>query len=115
GPDGLAVGACEQLAKAAADGVAVVHGAAALADALAALPPPAFRRADPRLDLVRLTSRDCEVLVAINGCGEPLAEEVRFEGEVTLTGVWRPERLAGNGRVVVTLDQWAVQIWEVHR
>ncbi len=85
-----------------------------LARALASMPVPAFRCDAPEVELVRFTGGR-EVLAVVNGGATDVTSTVRFDGDVTLRGVWREETLAGRDAVQLQIGAWQSQVWEVSR
>jgi beta-galactosidase len=97
----------EQLA-----GVRVVSDPAELAGALS---PQPFGCDVADLDVVRLTGNGREVLAAANNSGAAIDAKLTCDGRVRLRGCWTPDEVDGDGVVVVHLEPWAVQVWEVTR
>lgn len=84
-------------------------------DAEALIPIPPFRTTDSSLDLHFFTGNGREVLAAANLGESAVESKIVFDGSARLQGRRRPEVLAGDGSVDVSLEPWEIKIWEVSR
>jgi beta-galactosidase len=84
----------------------------ALLDDLA--PRAAFRCGDPAIDLTIHRGDGVALLFAANPTAGPIATQLLFEEQRTLTPAWGDgPALCGEGAVDVTLPAYSVRVWEI--
>ncbi|NOK60050.1 MAG: hypothetical protein GFH27_549291n243 [Chloroflexi bacterium AL-W] len=77
------------------------------------VPEPAFRSADPSIDLAVMCDDEQILLFAANPTDSTCATTLQFNGSYTLRAAWQnTETLQGHDSVALTLPPYSVHIWE---